>query len=185
MAFRDFLLKLQASITAIENCQKPVIAAIQGACIGAGVDIITACDIRYCSEDAYFSIKEIDMGIVADLGTLQRLPKIINPAIVSEMAYTGRKVGGKEAKRIGLVNDCLPSSEEMYRHVQAIATNIASKSPLVIKGIKNSIQYARDHSVQDSLNYIAAWNTGLIFSDDLMEAFGASVEKREAKFKDL
>ena len=101
------------------------------------------------------------------------------------MAYTGRKVGGKEAKRIGLVNDCLPSLEEMYRHVQAIATNIASKSPLVIKGIKNSIQYARDHSVQDSLNYIAAWNTGLIFSDDLMEAFGASVEKREAKFKDL
>ena len=105
---RKFILQLQDCITAIEKCRKPVIAAIHRACIGGGVDIISACDMRYCTEDAYFSIKEVDMGLVADIGTLQRLPKIINLGVVAEMAYTGRNVGGQEAKAINLVNQVYP-----------------------------------------------------------------------------
>jgi enoyl-CoA hydratase len=185
LAFRKFLTEMQSSITSIENCHKPVIAAIHGACIGAGVDIVSACDIRYCTDEAYFSIKEVDMGLVADLGTLQRLPKIINPGIVNELAFTGRNVSGQEAKEIGLVNNSLPGLEDMQKQVNSLASNIATKSPLVVKGIKNNLLYTRDHSVSDALNYIAAWNTGLIFSDDLLEAFAASMEKRDGRFKNL
>lgn len=180
---RGFIFRLQDAITAIEDCRKPVLAAIHGACVGGAVDIVSACDMRYCTEDAYFSIKEIDLGLVADIGTLQRLPKILQPGIVAEMAYTGRKVSGEEAARIGLCNRVYPSQEAMLEEVQGIAATIAAKSPLVVRGTKEMLLYARDHTVAESLNYMTAWNASMLLSDDLMEAFAAQMEKRAPKFK--
>ena len=140
--------------------------------------------MRYCTEDAYFSIKEIDLGLVADIGTMQRLPYIINPGIMAEMAYTGRKVYGAEAVQIGIVNKCFESHESMLQYVQEIAGNIASKSPLVVRGTKEILQYTRDHDVTESLNYMVAWNAGLLLSDDLMESFQAFMEKRKPVYQD-
>jgi len=181
---RDFILKLQNTITAIEKCTKPVLAAVHGGCIGGAVDIVSACDMRYATNDAYFSIKEIDLGMVADIGTLQRLPKIISPAMVSEMAYTGRKVNGTEAQSIGLVNKSYETQEDLTNGVMSLASNIAAKSPLSIRGTKQVLQYTRDHSVDDSLNYMATWNAAMLMSDDLTEAFKATMEKRAPKFED-
>ena len=181
---RGLILSLQQSITAIEKCSKPVLAAIHNGCIGGGVDIVSACDMRYCTEDAYFTIKEIDLGMVADIGTLQRLPKIISPGMAAEMAYTGRKVSGQEAKAIGLVNHCYDSMETLFEGVMEIATTIASKSPLSIRGTKHVLQYTRDHSVDDALNYMATWNAAMLLSADLTEAFKATLEKRQPKFED-
>jgi enoyl-CoA hydratase len=179
---RRFILEFQDTITAIEKCRKPVLAAIQNACVGGGVDIISACDMRYCTDAAYFAIKEVDLGLVADIGTLQRLPNIINPGIVSELAYTGRKVLGEEAAKIGLVNQTFSTQEEMMNRVMELAKMIATKSPLVIRGTKEMLLYKRDHSVEESLDYMATWNAGMLMSEDLMEAFQASVQKRAAVF---
>lgn len=183
-ALRKFIFKLQGAITAIEKCRKPVIAAIHGASVGGAVDVIAACDMRYCTEDAYFAIKEIDLGLVADLGTLQRLPKVLNPGLMAELAYTGRKVDGKEAKEIGLVNRVYPDQAAMMEEVGKIAVTIASKSPLCIRGTKEILLYTRDHSVAESLNYMTAWNASMLMSNDLMEAFQANMEKRKPVFKD-
>jgi enoyl-CoA hydratase len=180
---RHFIFKLQAAITAIEDCRKPVLAAIHGACLGGGVDIVAACDMRYCTEDAYFAIKEIDLGLVADIGTLQRLPKILHPGIVAEMAYTGRKVGGPEATAIGLTNRTFATHGELLAAVTEIATTIAKKSPLCIRGTKEMLLYSRDHSVADSLNYMTAWNASMLLSNDLKEAFMAALEKRDGVFE--
>lgn len=181
---RELVLTLQKTVTAIEKCAKPVLAAIHKGCIGGGVDIATACDIRYCTEDAYFTVKEIDLGMVADLGTLQRLPKIIPHGMAAEMAFTGRKVFGQEAKSIGLVNHTYPSKEDLMTGVLAIAKTIASKSPVSIRGTKDVLHYSKEHSVEDSLNYMSTWNAAMLLSNDLMEAFAASMEKREPKFED-
>lgn len=180
---RQFILKLQNTISSIEKCRKPVLAAIHNGCIGGGVDIVTACDMRYSTKDAYFTIKEVDMGLVADIGTLQRLPKIIPPGMVSEMAYTGRKVYGDEAKTIGLVNQSYEDQRSMTTEVFKIANTIAAKSPLVIRGTKEMIQFTRNHTVEESLNYMSVWNAAMLMSNDLMEAFQANLEKREANFK--
>ena len=179
---RKKVFELQAPINAIEQCSKPVIAAIHGGCIGGGVDIISACDMRYSTDDAFFTIKEIDMGMVADLGTFQRLPKIIPPGIAREMAYTGRNVSGKEAERIGLTNRSFPDAETMQTEVVKIAQNIAAKSPLSIRGTKAILNHSRDHSVADGLDYMATWNAAMLLSDDLMEAFQAKMQKRDAVF---
>lgn len=179
---RLFIKRLQAPITAIELCRKPVLAAIHGGCIGGGIDIISACDMRYCTDDAYFTIKEIDMGMVADLGTLQRLPKIIPAGIMNEMAFTGRNVEGQEAQGIGLCNWSFDSKDEMMDAVTSIAKTIASKSPLAIRGTKEVLRYTRDHSVADGLEYIANWNAAMLLSKDLNEAFMAKMEKRAASF---
>lgn len=181
---RKFVLQLQAPINAIELCTKPVIAAIHGGCIGAGVDIVTACDMRYCTDDTYFTVKEIDMGMVADLGTLQRLPKIIPEGIAREMAYTGRNVYGPEAEKYALVNRSYENKEIMMTEVMKAAEIIVQKSPLSIRGTKNILQHTRDHSVHDGLQYIAAWNAGMLLSDDLQEAFMAKMQKRPAIYKD-
>jgi enoyl-CoA hydratase len=180
---RKKVLELQAPINAIEQCSKPVLAAIHGGCIGGGVDIVSACDMRYCTDDAYFTIKEIDMGMVADLGTLQRLPKIIAAGIAREMAYTGRNVTGQEAERIGLTNRSFPDAETMEAEVMKIAHSIATKSPLSIRGTKAILNHSRDHSVADGLEYMATWNAAMLLSDDLMEAFQAKMQKRETVFK--
>ncbi len=181
---RALILKLQQSITAIEKCSKPVLAAIHNGCIGGGVDIATACDMRYCTEDAYFTVKEIDLGMVADIGTLQRLPKIISPGMAAEMAYTGRKVFGPEAKSIGLVNQYFDSKETLLEGVMKLASTIAAKSPLSIRGTKEVLHYTRDHSVDDALNYMSTWNAAMLLSEDLTEAFKATMQKRPPKFED-
>ncbi len=181
---RRQILDLQDTLTSIERCRKPVIAAIHGACIGGGIDLITCCDMRYASADAHFSVKEIDVGMTADVGTLQRLPKLIADGIARELAYTGRRFDAAEAKEIGLLNRVYPSSESLRAGVAEIAAAIAAKSPLSIRGIKEMALYTRDHSVADGLNYIATWNAALLMSEDLTEAVSASLEKRTAKFKD-
>lgn len=179
---RQMVLRLQAPINAIQHCRKPVLAAIHNGCIGGGVDIVSACDMRYATADAYFTIKEIDMGMVADLGTLQRLPKLIPDGLAREMAFTGRKLKAEEAARVGLVNTVYSSKEEMLEGVMTIARNIASKSPLSIRGTKEVMNYSRDHTIEEGLNYIAVWNAAMILSNDLNEAFMASMEKRTPKF---
>ena len=131
---RRIILDLQDTLTSIERCRKPVLAAIQGPCIGGGVDLVAACDMRYCSANAYFSVKEIDVGMTADLGTLQRLPRLVGDGMAREMAYTGRKVDGSEAQAIRLVNRCYDSPEALQQGVLALARAIAAKSPLSVRG---------------------------------------------------
>lgn len=179
---RKFILKLQATISSIEKCSKPVLAAIHNGCIGGAVDIVSACDMRYCTEDAYFVIKEVDMGLVADIGTLQRLPKLISYGLVNELAFTGRKMYGEEAKVVGLVNQKFTDKATMIAEVTKIAETIAAKSPLVIRGTKQIMQYTRDHSVDDSLNYVATWNAGMLISNDIMIAMQASFTKSKPTF---
>jgi enoyl-CoA hydratase len=181
---KKFILRLQNSLSSAENCSKPVIACIHGACIGAGVDLITACDLRYCSEDANFCVKEADMGIIADVGTLQRLPKIVSIGIASELALTARNVSGKEAEQIHLVNKCLPTPEEAIEYAKKIAANIAEKSPLVIRGTKKIILYTRDHNVTDGLDYIATWNASQLMSKDVEIAMMAQMQKQKPTFED-
>ena len=181
---RHVVIDLQDTLTAIERCRKPVIAAIHGACIGGGIDMVACCDLRYASSDAHFSVKEIDIGMTADVGTLQRLPKIINPAVVRELAYTGRDLDAAEAEKIGLVNRVFSSQEALREGVSAIAATIAAKSPLAMRGTKEMLNYARDHTVADGLNYIATWNAAMLMSADLQEAMMANMEKRVPTFRD-
>jgi len=181
---RRQILDLQDTLSAIERCRKPVIAAVHGACIGGGIDLITCCDMRYAAAEAYFSIKEIDVGITADVGTLQRLPKLVPDGIARELAYTGRRFDATEAREIGLVNRVYDSAESLRAGVAEIAATIAAKSPLSIRGIKEMVVYARDHSVADSLNYVATWNAAMLMSEDLTEAVTAAMAKRPAKFSD-
>ncbi len=183
-AIYAMVIKLQDCVSAIERCLKPVIAAIHGGCIGGGVDIIAACDLRYCSEDAYFTIKEIDMGMVADLGTLQRLPKFVRPSVVADMAFTGRAVNAEEAREIGLVNGRFKTREELMLGVKEVATQIASKSPHSIRGTKAVLRHAVDHPVTEGLEYIARHNSENLLSDDLKESFRAVMEKRKANYRD-
>ena len=181
---RRVILDLQDVITSLETCRKPVLAAIHGACIGAGVDLTCAADMRYCSADANFVIKEIELGFVADVGTLQRLPKLIGDGMARELAYTGRPFAGAEAKEIGFVNRCYGSRDDLMAGVAGIARSIAAKSPLAIRGSKEMLIYTRDHSVAESLNYMAIWNAALLQSDDLSEAFAAFMAKRPPKYRD-
>ncbi|MDD2919615.1 MAG: crotonase/enoyl-CoA hydratase family protein [Rhodoferax sp.] len=181
---RQVILDLQDSLTALERCRKPVLVAIHGACIGGGIDLICCADMRYCSADASFSIKEIDIGMTADVGTLQRLPKLIGEGMVRELAYTGRKFDAVEALQMTLVNRVFDSREALQNGVREIAATIATKSPLSIRGVKEMISYARDHSVADGLNYVATWNAAMLLSNDLQEAMMANMGKRPPKFKD-
>jgi len=182
-ALRRVILDLQDTLSSLERCRKPVLAAIHGACVGGGIDLITCADMRYCSADAYFTIKEIDIGMTADVGTLQRLPKLIGEGMARELAYTARKLGAEEAREIHLVNRVFESREALYAGVREIAASIAAKSPLAVRGTKEMITYARDHSVADGLNYIATWNAAMLMSKDLGEAMMANSAKRAAVFK--
>jgi enoyl-CoA hydratase len=182
-SLRRVILDMQDTLTSLERCRKPVLAAIHGACVGGGIDLICAADMRYCSADAYFSIKEIDIGMVADVGTLQRLPKLIGgQGLVRELAYTGRRVEAAEAREIGLVNRVFDSREALQAGVREIAATIASKSPLSIRGTKEQLNYARDHSVADGLNHIATWNAAMLMSEDLSKAMMAG--KATPSFRD-
>jgi enoyl-CoA hydratase len=182
---RQSVLHLQESFTALEKARFPVIAAIQGGCIGGAVDMVSACDLRYASADAFFCIQEINIGMTADVGTLQRLPKIIPDGIAREMAYRGQRVPAARAREIGLVNEVFDTHDELVEHAIAIAEEIASKSPLAIWGTKQMVTYARDHSVADSLDHIATWQSGMFQPADMMECFIAKSEGREPRFDDL
>lgn len=183
-SFRRTILKMQNDLSAIEQCRKPVLAAIHGLCIGGGVDMVCCTDMRYCTEKAYFSIKEIDIGMTADVGTLQRLPKLIADGVVRELAYTGRKMFAEEAQQVGFVNKVFTDEQSLRAGVMEIARQIASKSPLAMRGTKESILYSRDHSVADSLNQIATWNAGILSVDDVMKAVAAQMEGKTAEFDD-
>lgn len=183
-AIRRKVLQLQASFNAVDNCRKPVLAAIQGYCLGGAIDLISACDMRYAAADAQFSIKEIDMGMAADVGTLQRLPRLIGDGLMREMAYTGRMVGAEEAQRIGLVNRVYPDQAALQAGVLELAAEIAGKSPVAIRGTKQMIRYMRDHRVDDGLEYIATWNASMLQSADLRIAMSAHMAKQKPEFAD-
>ena len=182
---RQTVLKYQRSLSALEDTRLPVIAAIQGACIGGGIDMISACDIRLASADAYFSIEEINIGMTADVGTLQRLPKIIGPGIVAELAMTGRRFSAAEALGWQMLSAVHQDADAVRAAALEMAAEIASKSPLAIAGIKTSLTYARDHSVSDGLEQIATWNGGMLRPEDLMTAMQARMAKKQASFSDL
>jgi enoyl-CoA hydratase/carnithine racemase len=181
---RQLILDLQDTLTSMERCRKPVLAAIHGACVGGGIDLICCTDMRYASAEAYFSIKEIDIGMTADVGTLQRLPKLISDGMARELAYTGRRMLADEAQGIGLINRVFDTPEALRAGVRDIATTIAGKSPLSIRGSKEMLNYARDHSVADGLNHVATWNAAMLQSEDLMAAMMASMSKQTPTFKD-
>lgn len=181
---RRKILELQASFNAVDNCSKPVLAAIHGYCLGGAIDLVSACDMRYSTVDAQFSIKEIDIGMAADVGTLQRLPRIIGDGMMRELAYTGRTIDGVEAQRIGLVNRTYESPEALLDGVMGIAREIAAKSPIAVRGTKEMIRYMRDHRVDDGLEYIATWNAAMLQSVDLRVAMAAHMSKQKPEFAD-
>jgi enoyl-CoA hydratase len=184
-AFRQFVLTLQNTFSCLDHARMPVIAAIQGGCIGAGVDMTSACDVRYCTEDAFFQIAEINIGMTADVGTFPRLCKLIPEGWVRELAYSGRRLPAQTAKEIGLVNSVFATQDAMLAHVMELASEIASKAPVAVAGSKRMINYARDHSIADGLDYIATWQAGMFSPPHMMEAFAAKAQKREPAFSDL
>lgn len=181
---RQSILELQASFNAMEECLKPVICAIQGGCVGGGVDLISAADMRYACDGAWFSVKEVDLAMAADVGTLQRLPQWIGGSAMRELCFTGRRFDGKEAMQLGLLNNLYDSKEQMLESVMEIAAQIAAKSPVAIRAIKDNILYSRDHPVGEGLHYVATWNASQLMTKDLQEAVKAKLENREPVFED-
>jgi enoyl-CoA hydratase len=175
---------LQAATGAAERCAKPVIAAIHGACLGGGLDLALACDLRYATTKARFSVKEVDLAIVADLGSLQRLPRLVGEGLARELAFTAREFDGDAAARMRLVNAALPDRVSLMHHALKVAQTIAAKSPATIRGIKASFNHSRDHTVAEGLEHIARQNARSLFSADLYEALAARQEKRDPKFDD-
>ena len=176
---------LQWSFTALEKARVPVLAACQGGVIGGAVDLVTACDVRYASADAFFCVQEINIGMTADVGTLQRLGTLVPEGFAREMAYTGRRYPAQRAYEVGLVQQVFPDHDALVAGVLEIAGEIAEKSPLAIWGTKVAMNYARDHSVDDSLDQIATWQAGMFQPADMAEAFTAKLEKRAPVFPEL
>ncbi|MBC2656246.1 crotonase/enoyl-CoA hydratase family protein [Pseudomonas sp. MSSRFD41] len=181
---RRKILELQSSFNAVDNCRKPVLAAIQGYCLGGAIDLISACDMRYAAADAQFSIKEIDIGMAADVGTLQRLPRIVGDGMLRELAYTGRTFGAEEARQIGLVNRTYADASSLLDGVMEIAREIAAKSPIAVTGTKEMLSYMRDHRIDDGLEYVATWNAAMLQSNDLRVAIAAHMSKQKPQFLD-
>ncbi|MFK7842921.1 MAG: crotonase/enoyl-CoA hydratase family protein [Sphingorhabdus sp.] len=184
-AMRKAVLELQDILSGLERARFPVIAAVHGACVGGALDMISACDLRLAAADTKFSIEEANVGMTADIGTLQRLPKLIAPGIVKELALTGRRFTPEEAKSWGFVNAIHPDKAATIEAGIALARDIASKSPLVSAGVKRAIDYARDHTVADSLEQIANWNAGMLRETDMTTAIDARIKGKEANFADL
>jgi enoyl-CoA hydratase len=184
-SLRELVLHLQDSISCLEQARMPVLAAIQGGCVGGGVDLATACDMRYCTEDSWFCIQEINVGLTADVGTLQRLPKIVPDGLARELAYSGRRMPATRAREIGLVNEVYADQETMLEAVTQTAREIAERSPLAIWGTKEMLNYTRDHSVAESLNHIATWQSGMFQNQDIVEAFESKREGRSPAYADL
>lgn len=177
--------RLQASFTALEDCRIPVIAAIQGGCYGGGVDLITACDMRYGTSDSFITIYEIIVGMTADVGTFPRILNHMPEGVVRELAYTGRKMSGEECMARGLFNDVFDTQEQMMEEVMSLAADIAAKPPLAVYGCKRAITYGRDHSTAEALDNIAVWNMSMLIPTEMMEAMQAKGQKREGHFADL
>merc|ERR1719161_219074 len=177
----------QDSFTAIEKCGKPTIAAVHGACVGGGIDLITSCDIRFASQDAFFAVAEVQVGLAADVGTLQRLPKVVgNQSIVRDLCLTGRRFSSQEALDFGLLSPpLLQNKEECVKKAAEIAAQIAQHSPVAVIGTKKNLIYSRDHTVQEGLEYVKVWNSAMLQTEDLMKAGEAKMKKQTPKFSKL
>lgn len=182
---RRWIMALQDVFSALETARMPVISAIQGACIGGGVDMICATDIRLCTSNAFFNIKETELGITADVGTLQRILHVMPSGIARELAYTSRNFAADEALKCGFVNNIYDSQEEMLNAAHQLARSMAKHSPMAVNGVKEMLNYSRDHSVADSLNHMATWQGGMLQNQDILEAMTAPKEKRVPSFDDL
>ncbi|HEX8570971.1 MAG TPA: crotonase/enoyl-CoA hydratase family protein [Caulobacteraceae bacterium] len=182
-SFRRLILQLQDTFSCLEQARFPVLAAVQGACVGAGVDLIAACDMRYASANAFFQVQEINLGMVADVGTFPRLCRLIPDGKVRELAYTGRRLRAEAALQLGLVNAVYDTPEALLEGVTAIAREIAGKSPLAVSGSKRMINYAREHATADALDYVATWNAAMFSPEHMAEAFRAQQEKRAAAYR--
>lgn len=185
LAMRELILRLQDSLSAIERVRFPVIAAIHGACLGGAIDLITACDMRLAAQGARFAVEEISVGMAADVGTLQRLPRLISPSVAAELAYTGRTFSAEEAHQYGLVSKVLESRDELMEEAWTLAEAIAARSPLALTGIKRNRLFSRDHSVAAGLDYVATWNGGMLRTKDVMAAVQAKLTKSAAEFDDV
>lgn len=174
---------MQASITSVADCPKPVIAAVHGYCLGGGIDLITACDIRLAAADAIFSVRETRLAIVADVGTLQRLPRIIAPGRVADLVYSGRDIDAAEALEYGLVEHVYPDAETLWKEAATLAGLIAANSPLAVQGSKAVLRAGADRSITESLDFVAVWNAAFFESGDLFEGIQAAVEKRPPRFE--
>lgn len=187
--FREWLrreiLRLQQAVTIVEDIRIPVICVLQGACIGGALDLICAANIRYATQDAYFSIHEINIGMTADLGTLQRLPKLIPAGYVHEMALTGQKMSAQTALKAGLVTEIFADHDAAMAHARKTAQTISEKSPLAIAGTKIALNHSRDHAVGEGLLHMANWNAGMFITEDLALGMKAQKSKTQADFKDM
>ena len=184
----DFLHKvrlLQDAFSVLEDARIPVIAAIQGGCIGGGVDMVTACDIRMCTEDAYFSVYEVELGMAADVGTFPRLINHLPEGLVRELSYTGRKMTADEALRYGLVNRVLPTHDAVNDAAMGMAQEIAQKAPMAVHGCKRAITHSRDHKTQETLDWIALWNASMLQPSELMTAMAAKQTGQPGQFTPL
>jgi len=180
------IVQAQDAISSVERCSKPVVVALHSAVIGGGIDLACACDIRYCTEDTYFSIAEVNIGIAADVGTLQRLPKIVgNDSIVRELALTARRMEAAEALSLGLVGRVVAGREKCLAEARAVAGEIASKSPVAVIGTKACLNYSRDHTVQEGLDHVRLWNALHLQSEDVGAAVRATLKKQKAAFSRL
>ena len=175
--------RMQEAISCVARCSKPVIAAVHGWCIGGAVDLITACDIRRCSADAKFSVREVKLAMVADVGTLARLPQIVGQGVARELAFTGDDVAAPRALRLGLVNEVFDTPAQLFEAALALAHRIAKNPPLVVQGIKQVLNATSERHARESLDTVALWNTAFLPSEDLQEAIGSFMEKREPKFQ--
>jgi enoyl-CoA hydratase len=184
-AMRRLVQQLQACFSVLEEVRIPVMTAIQGGCIGGALDLVCASDMRYCTADAFFTVKETELGMTADLGTLQRLPQLIAPGLARELAYTGRKMLAAEALNNGFVNQVFAGPQQMLDGVMKIAAQIAERSPLAVTGCKQMINYARDHSTADSLSYMATWQAGMFQPADMMQTFTAKMSAKKPEFEAL
>ena len=182
MALYHIIRNFQACFTAVRRCPKPVIAAVHGMCLGGGLDLATACDIRLASADAMLGIQETKMAMVADLGTLQRIDRICGSGFVREMAFTGNMIAAQRAQAAGLVNTVYPDRPALMEAARAMAASIAANSPLAVQGVKKVLDHAQEHSEEEGLEYVAQWNTNFFISSDLDEALQAFREKREPRF---
>ncbi len=183
--FRANLRPLQDAFTVLDQARMPVIVCVQGGCIGAGVDMISACDIRLATKDAFFCIQEINIGMTADVGTYPRLCRLMPEGWVRQISYTGERLPAEKAQALGLVNDTFDTQAAMLDHAMALAREIASKNPLAVTGAKVMINYARDHTIADGLDYIGVWNAAMLSGAHMREAFAAKAERREPNFPDL
>ena len=182
---RRQIIELQAALDVMTAIRKPVLVVVHGACMGAGLDLVAAADMRYAATDAFFQIHEVNVGMVADLGSLQRMPRQLPDGLLRELAFTGRRLGAEEARACGFVNAVLPDAASALDHAKTVAREIAEKSPLAVAGAKAVLNHAREHAIAEGLEYVATWNAGQLSFADVATGVAASLKRTKAKFSDL